>query len=696
MPQEMTADEALDKLRSLPEEKQRIVLQRLSPDMRSDILNKLQPPTAPPTRQSLLQKFESEIAPGQESGWLQRGKEALKGLVAGPESLIAHPLQSLESMATPIVASGMAPEGYPTQGPSYPSRISQQQQQASAEATKQAERTMAQQGEMLRHHPAYTLGSLIGQAALTHGVGKGIEALRAPKTVPVEVPPETAGVREEPSAPKPKIELPKRGKLLKAAQTVTGTGPEMVKESAKKAVGEYEQGSKAAKTQREELEGIRNQRRVAESELKQKTAKLEKHRQQVQVKAKAENDANWNAVREAIGNEPAPLDKVAKVIKDQESKMDPGTQAQFRQILREASPPEDVQRLRQEVMSSSQGIPTGVPYEKLPEDLKAVIDDVVQRQAAIEGVDIDKETTAPFTRLQGWNTELGQKQFRSGGNLPGNIYSAIDAVRKAVKSTINDLAEEHGATNLLEDARESNTRYQRAFGNEIPERAGKSAAGKAVKAANPQEAARKAQTARVSRVAAYDPTFAQSVKDVEDLHGRLQQIPTEEQLAKRVKAPPERPEINIQEMKQNQLDALSKRWGTWTPWDVRRIAVSSIGGLISALAGVERGELIGSLWTAGEMAPKVLAKVIDKPAVAKWLTTPTADDFIALNKIPGADAVRVKDALAGIAIDSSKPGKPIALDPRVAQFLGPERIAQIAAASSGLPKRQDLLKRKGK
>ena len=155
----MTPQEAIQKLRSLPEEQQRAVLARLSPDERGGILKQLSVPTevpgqeAPPLRQTPpeLQKVFSPLTAAKEFG---------KGFVHTIPTMLAHPVQTAASMGQPFTASGVSPEGYPGVMP-----VATGTAPGNAQVSAEAEQGQAQAAKSIADNPAYAAGGLASQVA---------------------------------------------------------------------------------------------------------------------------------------------------------------------------------------------------------------------------------------------------------------------------------------------------------------------------------------------------------------------------------------------------------------------------------------------------------------------------------------------------------------------------------------------------
>ena len=605
-------------------------------------------PLSPETRQTMATPVMGGSGPTTGEA-----ADAALGAAHGIGSIILHPYDTAKE--TLNAAGDLLASGVP--GP-------------------ERERTIQRGKDIAAHfkeNPFYATGEQLGPIAAGEAVGGLGEVARAAKEAPVEA---------------------SRSTLLKTGRRITQADT-AVKEAVGKAAEKQTADTAAMTEVNKALEDQRARRRQVEQNVQDKTQALEQQTNQIKASAKAKNDANWETVREKVGDQPVDLGEVSSTIKAQEAKMDPNSQAIFRQILKEGSAPEEVDQIRNEVMAKSKGIPSGVPYESLSPELKSVVDDVVQRQAAIEGIDPDSNSNVPFTRLQGWYTELGQKQF-AGGQIPGNIYKAIDTVRKAVRKTMDDTAEAHGATDDLDAARVSNTQYQDAFGRQRTKRL--SAADENLKKTNPEAFARKQAQAKIDKVAVHDPTYPDAVQQAVDAHETLKQFPSEKAISTKVQAPPDEPTVDLQKVSQAEIEKKAKNWGSFNGRDVGIFASSMLAQPIMHMLGhAGAGETIG-IAAGAFMGGKMLAsQLATMPSVIEFLKRPSASDLALISKIPGVDKVRVIDGFTDAAVEAAQTGKPLKIAPQTALLLGPAAMARISAASAGnqQPKsRKDLLESK--
>lgn len=576
------------------------------------------------------------LEPHEEAGTgiVGRLKEAVRGAAGSLGIPLQHPLETAKGVFTQF--QDVMPAYQMTRyGPiPVPNRAAVEHAQ---EAVQQA-----------KEHPAYTAGAFIGP----------LVAGEVLKTVP--------GVGETP------------GTLRRRVQALAGVGKKPVVEAITKTATKSAEEAEGASATNRVLEDQRIRRTQLQAQVTQDTQALKLKTEAIKTKAGAQNAANWTTVRSKVGEQPVNLQGVTEVIKNQEAKMDPNSQAIFRQIVSEATPQDEINRIREEVMAQ-----TGITGERRAEmlagkdpELQQKIEEVVESQAAVRGIDPDATGEVPFTRLQGWYTELGQKQF-TGGYLPGNVYSAVDAVRNAVRNTMDETAKAHGAFDDLERARESNVKYQEAFGRQLHRPL--SAAQEQLKKTNPEAFAHDQAIERIRKIAQHDPTYAKDVEQLDRNHETLQSFPSEQAMRNLLQQPPNLAEVDIQKVRQDLLKQESARWSNISQYKIRRLATGVMGGLAGLAAGGGHGAIAG--FAAAEMAPNVVSAIINRPAVLEWLTKPTLEDVQTISQIPNADRIKIVGSLTQMAVQEGRAGRLVRLAPAVVRLLGPANVAMITAAS---------------
>jgi hypothetical protein len=587
------------------------------------------------------------------------GTEFTKGVARGAASLLWHPWDSAKAAAHQVVDVVNA----------VPIKNLDGTENTDARAARDR---LKQQGRDMLHsfqqNPGYTAGQIAGQGIVTEGAG---EIIRMPlERGGVTVPATPGGFKER---------LRTTGRSI-----LVGDAPKIAVE---KAADEAAASDTAVKSNNEALEEQRGRRRQAAEELQQHTQKLASETARIKSKASVENAQNWNTVREKVGKQPVSLEKVKTAIEDQAKTMDPQSQSIFRSMLKEASPQDEIARVRSEVMQNAGLVGEGAE-KKLADDpqLQATIDEVVSQRAASEGIDPDSTGEVPFTRAQGWYTELGQKQFR-GGQIPGNIYTAIDNVRRAVRGSIDETAEAHGALDDLNGARASNVKYQEAFGRQRNRPL--SAAEQELKAANPQEYAQNRENDRRAKVAIHDKDYLTHAQNVDQALDRVKSFPSEQTINNGVKAPDDAQTVDVAKVAKEAIDTKARQWKSISRRDIGMIGSSVIAGAVAApLAGKDIGILPVASVLGYEGVTRALAMYAQRPGVAEWFAAPPAGELEALREIPGADRVKVVSSLTKVATEAAKAGKLKRLSPAVSEFLGPANSFAVGAAIAANQKRE--------
>lgn len=470
--------------------------------------------------------------------------------------------------------------------------------------------------------------------------------------------------------------LKERARLL--GRNMMGADKSLTRQAVGDAAERTARNDAHVATVNKDVEGVRTRRREAAGELDKATKNHEQQTQRIQAQARKQNDANYAVVREKVGDKQADLSKVSETIKAQENKMDPGSQAIFRQIVHEGSSTEDIARIRADVIGNA-GL-SSQPYEEMPPKLRETIDSVVSSRAAIGGLDEDRLGSVPFNRLQGFYTELGRKQF-GGGQLPGNVYKAIDEVRGALRAQMDATAKEHGAFDDLTKARESNVKYQEAFGRQRNKPL--SAADQELKNGNPEAYAQKQEQARRQKVAVHDPAYTQHAEALDKARDRLKSFPTEEALVNSIKSPRDATTVDIHQVALKQIERKAGQWKQFNKRDVGMLASSFMAEPFLASIGARSfGWAPLALTGAYEGGSRALAGFALKPGVADWFAKAPAGEIEALGRIPGADRVKIIDSYTSVGVEAAKQGKRISISAPVAKLLGEKNVRLIAAASA--------------
>src|SRR5437868_2567917 len=313
---DLTPEEAIEKLKTLPEDKQRKVLTALSPEQRKGILTKLQAPTAKtapaPVPKSFYQRAKAGepppeptgFKPYEEMGGLGRAVSSFESGFGIPQSVQKDPREALSGIGLAAMHPGLEYESLKEMWNSM---------------------TKAQQDLIDR--------SLSAKKA--RNTAEGFE----------------------------------RGGLQRAAYDRKVAQQEA---EYRQAVNEVTQFN-AAQDQ------IKQRKQTLEKEVDTQSADLGKDIGALENAVYQEANKRFDAVRAKVGNAQAPSDALIGTVKDAEKNILQGIPEnikEFRSILSLEGETPDIKKFRQDVMAGQ--AMTGT-YDKLTPEHKAVVDELVQR-----------------------------------------------------------------------------------------------------------------------------------------------------------------------------------------------------------------------------------------------------------------------------------------------------------------------------
>ena len=453
-----------------------------------------------------------------------------------------------------------------------------------------------------------------------------------------------------------------------------------------------------------------------QSEIQRATAQVADKEAAARESAWTANSAKWNAVRDKIGDGPVDTSQIVKKINDASKYMTPETQRQFREILNAGPPPEDLDAVRQSIMEK-QGL--GSDYDALGYNDKKFVDNHTDiHMAQVTPDDMDQ---IPFSKLQGWYTELGQKLYGVNGADAGNIKKGIREVMTTVKQTADKVAKEHDAYDDLQDARQSHAEFKEAFGRNFTPAA--TVSDLRMQETNPDYVKQLQSQKRLNAVAAIDPSVAEGHQYIRQLQSSLDKIPEEDVLRKQIKplpTPPEpkplpeppepsypeppslkpypgiagareavpTPNIDVQAIKANAATEMLQNWKTLDRYAMTKILSGLIGGPLISIMSENHGlgfaaKALGVSYGVARLMLPAVAAMMDRPAVIQWLSKPSVSDIQTLSRIPYADRIAIQTGFTEAAEQAAREGRPVKIDPMAAQWLGRQNTAKIAKAVAG-------------
>jgi len=420
-------------------------------------------------------------------------------------------------------------------------------------------------------------------------------------------------------------------------------------------------------------------------------------------KAKAEDDAAWDAWRAKVGNTQVNMQPVVDEIKAQEDKMNPQQVAEFRDIVKNAGGGDELDQASQQAF--------GANYSGLTPEQKAVIDDDFAQRGVTPGGGAD----TPVSRLHGWKTQL-EDAVRS--DRAGNIKYAIGQVLDAVRKLEEQVSKEAGADPELKKARALHGPYVDTFRNS------QTTPGTVANYVRAKVTPNFTKDAKledyIAKLGEFDPSIPKLVEHIDNLETGLKALPKDQPLREQLKelpsppervpppalkvperaevpnrpaviepepvrapervAPPDRPEEipapetpNIQAQNVEYIDKGLRKYGKVGSWVLRIIA----GGLAEHMAHGNLSAFGGEL-LIGQGAVTLMTRALRSPRVLDWLAKPSAEDMKMIATLPAEDAAKLREALNGLAEEDKRrdpAASNIKLAPLMAAFLSGGKAA---------------------
>jgi hypothetical protein len=653
MPPQLSPDEAIAQLRKLPEDKQRLVLSRLSPDVRKGILAQLTaapakaPSAVPPPPQSsavdqpvTAQELKEHPVAGHVANFGAGAISTLRNAAEHPiDTFITGPAKALSDL---LPAYQMV-NGVPIPIPN-----------------RQGMENEKEQAKAIAENPLYTAGQVVGGVEAAEGAGKFIgpasRALKATRESVRTGAQSLVGAGERPV----KAAVAKEAKAADTEAERVRAANKKSDEDRRAAWGEVDKANEAerarvaketreqeaahkeatakAKAENEQVLKERKQRATAQAKLDEASSEMRGRIETAREKALKVGNTKFNAVNEKLNALPA----------DNESLLNAHSEAM-------------------EKIKGSQSEP------KILEE--------IGKRLQNEGLDYEDE--------QGFYSELGNEL--SKGTLQGDIYTAYDTMHEAVGEDMQRIADSQGEGGKLYDARAYWRRMKQTFGKPWNQNDNATAT---LKTANPEFLKSDEYQNRLRLLGWFDeqlPKVAENVTNLRQgldalgkekpLRQEVKQLPEKpppikgdfkeyEERHKDVNKPIERPEINTRQLRETLLDRWTTGESSLNKWQVRALLSGGLGSIVGlAMGGSEGIEAAGAVSAASyAFGPAVVAKLLDNPGVREWLTRPPAGELDALQKLPNADRVKITDGLKKVVQQAQTTGVPVS--PSVLAFVG--------------------------
>jgi hypothetical protein len=507
---DLSPDEAIEKLRALPEDRQRKILSALSPEQKKGILAKLRVPatakTAPPQEGFLQRTQEGKVPPDlgttpyKELGAPSRAAVSFSEGFGIPQSVQEHPSEAAAGIGLAAMHPGLEVDALKQMW----NGMNEQQQKLIDEAfTKQHMPGLSNKAEgfVLGIYSAIPVfGPAIVNAVRQYqsgdkaGAAGSFAAIVAQVARPGEAKVATEPVMGEAGATG-RVPAPKGSRLRSLAQGVTGAGPEATTEpmleqhrakvadveAANRAKTEeaFERGGKRKASYEERVKNqeadyaksvneatafnaeqaqVTQRKAALEKQVDTESADLGKDITALENAVYREANNKFNGVKAKVGNATTQPDGLISTVKDIEKNVlqgIPENVKEFRSILSLEGTSEDMAQLRQDVMKG-QGM-TG-SYEQLSPERQALVDDIAKKY----GGQINPNEPIGWDKLQSLKSRIDQR-LRGRVRMNGDLKRGLFQLRDAVVDEMGNLAVPKGAGPDWDAARDFYRQWKEDF-----------------------------------------------------------------------------------------------------------------------------------------------------------------------------------------------------------------------------------------
>ena len=475
-----------------------------------------------------------------------------------------------------------------------------------------------------------------------------------------------------------------KGLAPRAARTLTGTGPDVAVDLAKKTekANTAKEGKVATlNTRRAEVDAERITKANAANDAALKehektVAEADKKLRDAHVKHQAEKTEveNTNKAAAAIPDARAGLESHAKDLTEQ---ADVRIEKARHDALEEGNTKYNTVNEQLNPLASNQGFLQSATLDA-SEKIKGSNTSVPilkDMERLIKTGDV-----VNYKTLQGYYSELGREIVM--GTLPGDVYHALDTLHESIGNDMQRIADSQGLGTELKLAREYWRRMKQTFGDTsdaISDRAGRE-----LKDNNPDYIGEQISEYRQRLLGSFDPQIPNLLKTAAKALERLGKLPTEESARKMIAKIPRPPEatvvpppgtkpvpdprapllaekktISAEDLTQANRESLA---------EIEKLARTGHSPLLTSIsvfdairngmegnwAGVGRDVAARGLYEVGKQG---FAAVLRNPSVIEFQSKPTAEQIAKIP--PGLRGPNLKALL-----DEAK-GKGIKVDPRL-------------------------------
>jgi len=423
----------------------------------------------------------------------------------------------------------------------------------------------------------------------------------------------------------------------------------------------------------------------------------------------------FNEVRSKIGDVEAPSENLVSSVKSIEQDIlqgIPENVKEFRAIASLAPGGEEMGGLREEVM---QGQEMQGSYDDLSPEHKATVDRIAESYG---GGTVTEGKPVTWDKLQSLKSRLDAR-LRKGRGMNGDLKRGLYKLRDDVVEEMGGMAESKGAAKEWKGARD----FWRQYKEDFHEPQGPSGSGSPVaqaregvdpafirdpflgkKSARALDILRKYPEHGGHEAATHAENLVKSHGEMKGLPEKFKEEPlkpmpekADVDLTPRPKTPAT-PVVDATKVARDAIAQRAKNWGSFNARDIGILASSWIGGTLVDIFSGHGLELPLSV-TAYEGGKYGASRLLTKPGVVEWLAQTPPEEMEVINKIPGADKVKIIQGVTEAAEKTAKTGKPVQLSPAARSFLGPANVARILVANSSqqgqIKNRRDAMSRLG-
>ena len=299
--------------------------------------------------------------------------------------------------------------------------------------------------------------------------------------------------------------------------------------------------------------------------------------------------------------------------------------------------------------------------------------------------------TLTYNDLQGYREEVGRELRK--GTLPPDVFAAYKGLMNSIDDAMDGIAEKNGMKPQQDAARAYYRQYAETFldrTSPIRKALDSTERGQTIKSFSGKD------QSGVEQLAKFNPELARRINTVRGYQSEAKAITppkTPPKVAPELK--PAKPHVSAdvtrlgpEEITAAKAAKMQSNAESLRTYGLRRalyVAGATIPeGILSAIMGhPTAGGIVGIGVPAGVLGfSHILANVMEKPGVVKWLSEPTAGDLEALKKLPPEQRTAAAQNLQPL-IDAAK-NKGIKVNPAIVSFA--------AATGTSLPPNHPLAK----